>query len=725
MSAAHQQTPRSKPCACSTGKHLSLASLAAFLTAGGSLLAAPSGPVRLPTMVVTATGVPEEAFTLPYTTAQVDARALEAKMPRLLPIALQEEPGIMVQKTAAAQGSPYIRGFTGFRTLLLVDGVRLNHSVFREGPNQYWSTVDPLALDRLELVKGPASVIYGSDAVGGTVNALTGDPATQVPATSYRKNSSGTAFYRYSSAEDSHTVRVVEDKRSSEQTTMRTGFTYREMGDLRGGNDTGRQPETGYREHAIDFRSNYVMSPGVTLKAAFQHLAQDDAWRSHTTVQGSTWRGVRPGSDVQRSLDQDRQLAYLQLHAKNRGGAADQVHAGVSWQHQGEAQYRQRSNRRIELTGFDVDAFGAFVQAHSKANPCLWVYGGEFYRDYVDSYSRKYLADGTLDRIDHQGPVGDDATYDLAGLYIENHLPKLGRLHLIAGGRYNHASASADKVTDPLSGTGTSISKDWQSAVGSLRGVVDLDKADKWKVFGGLSQALRTPNLSDLTRFDIAEGNQIETPSPDLNAERFVTGEAGLRTRHAVWSAEASWFFTSIDNQIIRTPTGRIVEGREEVTKRNSGSGYLTGVELSARWQPVRTWTVWTQGTWMEGEIDVYPTADASVKVREPVSRVMPLTVVSGLRWEKVGGSAWVEFVGCFATRQDKLAGNDQRDVERIPAGGTPGYTVFHVRAGYRLSPQLTLTAAVENVADRDYRIHGSGLNEPGRNLVLAATARF
>lgn len=679
----------------------------------------------MPAMVVTATGVPEEAYKLPFTTAQIDARELGEKLPRMLPVALQEEPGIMVQKTAVAQGSPYIRGFTGFRTLLLVDGVRLNHAAFREGPNQYWSTVDPLALDRLEIVKGPASVIYGSDAVGGTVNALTGDPTESNPSGSVRKNSNGTLLYRYSSAEDSHTVRAVEDKRSGERTTMRTGFTYRDIGDLRGGEDTGRQPGTGYREHAIDFRSNYVLSPGVKLKTAFQHLAQDDAWRSHTTVLGSTWRGVRPGSDFQRSLDQNRQLAYLQLHATGRGGAADQLHAGVSWQHQGEEQYRLRSNRRTELTGFDVDAFGAFLQAHSTASPCRWVYGGEFYRDYVDSYSRRYATDGVLDRTDIQGPVGDGAKYDLAGIYVENHLPKIGPVHLIAGGRYNHAAASADRVADPLTSQPTSVSDDWQSFVGSLRGLLDFDKAGQWKAYGGLSQALRAPNLSDLTRFDIAEGNQIETPAPGLKPERFVTGEVGLRTRHATWSANVSWFYTDIDNQIIRTPTGRLVEGRDEVTKRNSGTGYLTGVELAARWQPVRNWTLWAQGTWMEGEIDVYPTADSTTKVREPVSRVMPLTVVSGLRWDMPGRKAWFEVVGLYAAKQDRLSGNDVRDTERIPPGGTPGYVVFHVRAGYRVTEQISLTAAVENVADRDYRIHGSGLNEPGRNLVLAATARF
>ena len=86
------------------------------------------------------------------------------KLSRTVPESLREVSGVMVQKTSHGQGSPYMRGFTGFRTLFLVDGIRLNNSVFRDGPNQYASTVDNLSLAGTELIRGPASVLYGSDA---------------------------------------------------------------------------------------------------------------------------------------------------------------------------------------------------------------------------------------------------------------------------------------------------------------------------------------------------------------------------------------------------------------------------------------------------------------------------------------------------------------------------------------------------------------------------------
>jgi outer membrane receptor protein involved in Fe transport len=175
-----------------------------FLLAAPHLSVAQPAPSRLDQIVVTATRIAETAGDLPYATVSFDRRTLEEATPRTLPELLREESSIMVQKTALGQGSPFIRGFTGFRTMLLVDGFRLNNATFRDGPNQYWNTVDAWSLENLELVKGPTSAQYGSDAVGGTVHARTVRP---------RFDGEGkpvaflTAAYRHATAEASHAGR--------------------------------------------------------------------------------------------------------------------------------------------------------------------------------------------------------------------------------------------------------------------------------------------------------------------------------------------------------------------------------------------------------------------------------------------------------------------------------------------------------------------------------------
>ena len=680
--------------------------------------------VLFPTVLVSATGYGTAPFDMPFATSVLSADTLGTRQPRTLPIALEEQPGLMVQKTSSAQGAPYIRGFTGFRTLLLIDGIRLNNSVFREGPNQYWGTVDPLSLARLELVKGPASVLYGSDAVGGTVNAVSLTPTFTEPPSANRATSAHVS-HRYASADDSHLTRLAVTGRLYDRLAGQIGLSQKNYHDLRAGRGTGSQLRTGYSESGLDASLAYRLGDHARLTALAQDFAQDDAWRTHSTLYGSTWLGTRPGNDLQRSLDQSRRLFAVQLQANHLATPVDELHLSVSHQRQEEDQFRLRNDRRREDTGFAVATLGTFFQAQSPSPLGRWIYGGEFYRDRVDSTSIRYRADGTLNAIDIQGPVADDATYDLAGAYLENRLPRLGPVDLILGGRFNYAAADARRVRDPRSGATTRATADWHSLLASLRGVVRLDPTGRHNLFAGLSESFRAPNLSDLTRFDIAEGGQIETPAPGLEPEFFVTAEAGLRTRQDHWSATVAAFHTVIRNQIIRTPTGALVDGLAEVTKRNSGAGYVQGLEFAGTFRLLPAWTLSTALTWMRGELDYFPSSNSSLLLRAPLSRVMPLTGHLTLRWDAPTTRTWVELAASAAGRQDRLAPGDRVDTERIPAAGTPGYLVGHLRTGWRATPAVTFTAALENITDTDFRIHGSGLNEPGRNLILSAAYRF
>jgi hemoglobin/transferrin/lactoferrin receptor protein len=172
---------------------------------------------------------------------------------------------------------------------------------------------------------------------------------------------------------------------------------------------------------------------------------------------------------------------------------------------------------------------------------------------------------------------------------------------------------------------------------------------------------------------------------------------------------------------IVRAPTGVIVNGALEVTKRNAGDGYLHGIELNARYRLVPQWTMFGWVSWMEGKVDGYPTS-SPVTETEYLSRVMPLSGEVGLRWENK--KLWVEAVTLMADTADKLASADLTD-NRIPPGGTPGYAVFTVRGGCRINQHANVSVALENILDKEYRVHGSGVNEAGRNLVVAADVRF
>lgn len=679
-------------------------------------------PIVLTDVVITATRNESATFDVPATVEVLDVADLQQrKLARTVPEALHAVPGVMVQKTGHGQGSPYIRGFTGFRTLFLIDGIRLNHSLFRDGPNQYWNTVDPLTIDRLEVVKGSGSVLYGSDAIGGTVHAITRsfDPIGIARGWQPR------LYYRYASAEDAQVVRGEIGAATGDAVRIFGGVSGKDFGDVRGGREVGLQPRTGYDEIGGDVKVEYRFNHDAELVFAHQQVAQDDAWRTHKTQFAKSWEGTEVGDERRRSLDQTRRLTYLQVRGRHLAPAVDGLIASLSWHTQEEEQLRIRSDGRSDREGFAVDTFGAWFQVETASPVGRWTYGGDWYRDDVASFLKRYAADGSLTSVHIQGPVADDANYDLAGLFAQDDVALSDGLDLIVGARYTYAHAEADRFQDPVSGEVASLSNSWDTVVGSARLLWAVDPDDHWHGFVGVSQAFRAPNFSDLTSSVEARSDEQEVPATDVAPERFLTGEIGVKARFARATFTVSYYYTDIDGMIIRAPTGTVTEdGLREVTKRNSGDGFVHGVELSGSLRLPADLTAFGAFAWLEGEVDAFITSDGPA-VRAPINRLMPPTTTLRLRWEPEAGRGWLEGEVTAAGEADRLSPGDASDTQRIPPGGTPGYGMLTVRGGLEIRDGLTLSAAVENITDEDYRIHGSGQNEPGTNFVIGLDWRI
>ena len=707
--------------AWSKGWRWAAAWMLATVGTGGADEPMTAAVAELPEVVVTALRAETARAEVPGTVHVVDRENLQTAAPRTTPDALRGLPSVMVQKTAYGQGSPYLRGFTGFRTLMLVDGIRLNNSTFRDGPNQYWNTVDPWSVARYEAVLGPASVLYGSDAVGGAVNALPLAP----PEWAGEPTCERTLAARVATADESLQTRAGVRGRATERLGFAAGATWKEFNDVRGGAAVGRQRHTGYDETDFDLRADYDFDSGATLTLAHQQVAQDDAWRTHSTFYGIDWKGLKAGDDQKRSYDQDRALTYLRVANADRAGPVAAYRLTLSRQAQDERLHRVRADGRRDESGVDATTWGAALELESPSALGRWVYGVDVARDEVDSFGRRYQADGSLNKVEAQGPVADDATYDLVGLFVQNTVALFGEaLEATPGVRYTYAALDADRVLDPVSGEVGSRSDDWDSVVGSLRALAPLGAERRHAVYAGLSQGFRAPNLSDLTRLDAARSTEIETPVDDLDPERFVSAELGARFDDGRHSAELAAYCTWIEDLIVRAPTGETIDDLQEVTKKNAGAGYVAGVELTLGWQVADDWHLRLSGSWMEGKVDAYPTSDP-VAVRDNVSRLMPPTGQAAVRWQPAGRPYWLEAVVDAAEKATRLSADDERDTQRIPPGGTPGYAVLTLRGGATVLDDLLLTVALENVADEDYRIHGSGVNEPGRNLVVQAEWTF
>jgi len=652
---------------------------------------------------VTATKSALDPLAVPYSTSVVTSEELARRLPRTLPEALSFLPGVSVQATGYGQGSPYLRGFTGYSTLLLVDGIRLNNSVFRSGPNQYWATVDPLALERLEVVRGPSSVLYGSDALGGTLNAFTRSPYTYGEGFRY----GGSALYRYASADSSDVGRLELASSFGRTTGILVGADRKLYDDLEAGGDTDTQRNTGYDEWAGDAKLEHFLDEKTRLVLAAQRFQQFDAPRTHRTLFAESFEGTTVGTDRRHDFDQSRTLSYLQLHAEDQGGALDSLHASLSWQEQSETLSRVTGGGSASNQGFDVGTLGFFAFAGSETASGAWTYGIDYYRDHVDSFS----SSSTI-----QGPVADDATYDLFGAFVQDELELGEQTTVTLGGRFNRAEVDAESVLDPLTSTQTTVADDWSAFVGSVRFLHRL-KDEAVHLFGGVSQGFRAPNLSDLTRLDSARSGEFEIPSPGLDPEYTTQYELGLKTRNPRVSSQLAVFYTVLDDLILRRPTGNVNgSGQSEVVKENVGDGYVYGLEAEGALALGGDWELFSGATFTEGKVHTFPTS-APVTDEEYLDKLMPFMAQLGTRWERDG--RWFEFVVQGAGDADRLSTADTLDTQRIPPGGTPGYIVLNTRGGFRIGRYAALQLGLENLLDEDYRVHGSGLNMPGRSLLV------
>lgn len=672
----------------------------------------------LPEIVITATRSPHESFSVPYAAFLIDEEDVSRRLPRTVPDALRETPGIMIQKTAHGQGSPFLRGLTGFRTLFLVDGIRLNNSTFRDGPNQYWGTVDPLTIDTLDVVLGPSSVLYGSDALGGTVNARTRVRDSWAPGAHCDER----LFIRYATAEDAVVARAEVSGNVDSRFGWLLGISPKEFGDLRGGEKVGRQPYTGYHERDGDLKLTWSPRENLEWTLAVQHVSQTRAPRTHATKYAKSWHGTAVGTDRKRDFDQTRDLVYLQCRWEPEDAFVDRTAFSLSYHRQSETENQIRSNRTRTYQGVDVGTLGLSAQLDSPTAIGRLTYGLEYARDGVDSFRRDYKNTGRIDKVRPRGPVADDASYDLLGLYLQDAIEFSDRWEGILGARFTWARARAGDVDpDPSDATIVrDISESWTNVVGNAR--LTYHAGEHWNLYAGVAQGFRAPNLSDLTRFDTALSGETEVPVDDLDPEQVIAYEIGTKARYETVEGVLSWSYMTLDDFILRyrpDPTVAVVR------KKNFGEGYAHSVEAAVRWRFRPQWALSAGLGWTDNRIRQFDPTQGNRERRLPIQMMPPLTATLGVRWSTENGKGWIEEITSFADAQDRYGGLDKVNPQRVPPGGLPSVTTFTLRGGYRLRENLGATLSIENLTNRDTRTMGSGVNEAGTNVIVGVDWRF
>ena len=665
---------------------------------------------------------------------------MDERLPRSAPDALRYEPGVYVQQTAHGQGSPFVRGMTGQQVVHIFDGVRMNNGIYRQGPNQYFFTVDSQSVDHIDVLRGSASTRYGSDALGGAILAYPIEPL--IDPTNDGLQLEPSVFGRFASADSELGGRAQVGASLSKRTGMLVGGGYRRARRLESGGlvsnpgqttpmiprfeDDGRtQLGTGFKEGTFDARIVHQFTKKLRVVGALYGYRQLDAPRTDQCPPPEA-----PSSECLWIDKQFRTLSYVSLRG-NAGTAFRDLNLTLSYQNYHESRHRDRPRSFVEHRwNDDVHSLGLTFRAATLDFPLgtqgSWKlrYGAELIRDGVNSDASSTFTDIDTTLVRSRGQYIDGSSYVTTGVFVEADFEPLSWLTLRAGSRLSGIAirSAGDAVSETQA-----VNREFAAAV--ARGGVEVRPLDELSLHLNIDQGFRAPNLDDLTsRVQAGPGFQFE--NPDLVPERTITYELGAQSDLGWIRVEAWTFATSLSDAIIRSvrdatdcppDTASCEASRSRFQLINADdTSYILGAEggLTFYLPEHVTARATASYAWGEGPNTGSTAINAAESV--PLSRIPPFNGTLETRWRlpKLG----LYFSGAlrWALAQRRLAPSDLSD-PRIPIGGTPGYAVFDLRAGYKLEERFRLTLIFENVFDAAYRIHGSSVNSAGRGLLLAS----
>ena len=665
-----------------------------------------------------------DAFRTPRSIVVLDRKRLREKGPRSVPEALMEEAGIFVQKTNHGGGAPFIRGAVGPQVLILVDGVRLNNSTYRAGPNQYLNLIDPHNLRRLEVLRGPGSIAYGSYAFGGVISAL----SRKTPMTSgSRFRYQGALLGRYGSSDNELSAHASFGG-SAGNVGFRGSVTYGSFGNLLGGSsptpegsvgsrylikptgfgdialrgDTGRQAFSGYQQFFANGEVRWRIRSGWELKLAYQRAQFFRAGRADQFVSKGRVR----------YYDNVRDLVYLQTKGKS-DKLRTRMRLTLSYQRQEEVRDQQALDPKnnYKMTRQDINrdqthTVGASWQGNTRVTSWMKLsYGIDFYGDFVESEARRSKNGG--DFKERAGNFPQGSTYFTLGAYVLARFrlwewkPRSG-FYLHVGERLNGFFATAPARPDV---DAVAFQQVGQAPYASLQFLA----SPSFNISFSYAEGFRAPNLQEAVSLG-DQGNNFEVSNPNLTAEISRTLELTVRTRwrrrvRAWVTGYVSFWNNLIDKQPGEYKGQKEVDGKAVIQLVNTANARVMGLEAGGSWRIWRGLQVSGHLTWTQGRA-------VTPHLETPLSRIPPLFAKTAISY-RFGKRAFLELYVLAAGTQKDLSKRDQGD-PRIPKGGTPGWWTLNLRGGARLTSFARINFLVENFFNTPYKYHGSGVLGPG-----------
>jgi outer membrane receptor protein involved in Fe transport len=570
----------------------------------------------------------------------------------------------------------------------------------------------------MEVVRGSQGSLYGADAMGGVLNILTQEP--DYSGVSWQQKSR--LYGSYDSVDDGW-VLSARTQGGKQGWEFAGGASYQDHSDRKSGSGEKLVPSA-YKSKAADLKFVIDSSERSSLMLSAQVMEQPSTPRYDELVPGYGQEEVRPGTGREAGLGHEpsseqflfepnrRSFIHARFRLDGESAWFDQFEAHVARQVITDDRLTQEfgdpevvtENNSSTLDGVTLQ----FNSSLASGLPLVW--GAEYYTDAVDSSRFTHSEDSdVLTEVRSRFP--DGSSMDSAAVYLSGEWIATKNFDLNAGLRYSWFD-----IRLPANENHQNVKLTPADLTGDIHVVYELNPG--FKLVANFGRGFRPPNIFDLATLGPRPGNRFNVANTDLDPETVWSYDLGFKTESDSLELEVFAFYLDYSDKITSVFTGETTaDGRDIVRSENRNNVEIYGVEAGVYWAAMEDLRVFAVINYTRGE------EKGDVGPAFPADRIPPLNGKLGLEYFFKGN--WrIEPYLLFASSQDRLSPRDVRD-PRINPTGTAGWGTLNLLVDWQVTSSLQLGLRLENLADKAYREHASGIDAPGRNVGLWVNYSF
>ncbi len=673
---------------------------------------------RTSEVVVTATRTERELFDVPSSMAVVTSQQMARTPKRTIAEQLQDIPGIQVTDGGMGGGAKriMIRGESAARVLILIDGMKLSEQKSMDGS---MLLIGPENIERIEVIKGSASVLYGSEAIGGVVNIITKKGGS--------KPIQGTLVSTYDGSNDSFTPFGALYGTSN-------GFSYRVSGDYTDASDkrggSGTIDNSSYLQRNYSAYLDYAWNNG---KAGFgyDHFWSNINIPSSSSVEASTSVTVNLGLPQWKRdrlygfFEQEKISDYLQkikltaFTQKTEKDFANEIDVLVRM----NPMMTMNSNTEL-FTKNEQRSYGSTLQTDWTLGDSHYVVAGiDYLRDNLDAdesrsaFTTMYMNGNPMPG--YPRPSADNGLYkhkahqETLALFLQDEWSLHEDWTATLGARSTWVWSALDETNDAKLSTG----KDSDSHIVGSAGLVYSGFED-WRLRANYSQGYRYPILQQMYMGTVHGSADVTYPNPNLKPETSQSFELGARYEIGGFKADLATYYTMAEDYIYRAASMDSGTTRYTFSNSNSADTYGSELELSYTYAPWNL-TPYINGAYMHRTIDRGSDNGGSTsQTGDP-----RWTGKTGVRYEK-------EFSPEFSMHTDAFVRMAASAREQLTTGETlhnGGWATANFAIGGKFGKDKALFADLNlnNIFDKRYTPAAASLEDPGFHAVLRIGMEF